>query len=292
MSVRRNSFLSLVFLTLTFLSTLSIAQEQANTTPAKYDLVWADEFNYHGRPDRTKWGYEYGFFRNKELQYYTDRRKNARVRNGHLILQARREWIRNESYNPQAARTAEPEERWKFQRKFARYTSASLSTMNLAQWQYGKIEVRAKLPKGVGLWAAIWMLGENSNEVDWPQSGEIDIMEYVGFDKNTIYGTVHTGAYNSENANGDKAFIQRPNDRFHVFAIEWSPDTIVFLSDGVPYHRFDNDYKTADEWPFDQPFHLKLNVAVGGAWGEIHGVNNKVFPQKMVVDYVRVYQAR
>ena len=136
------------------------------------------------------------------------------------------------------------------------------------------------------------MLGENSNELSWPQSGEIDIMEYVGFDQNTIYGTVHTGAYNADNANGDKAYIWRPNSRFHLFAIEWSPEKIAFLADGVPYHQFNNEYKTTDEWPFDQPFHLKLNVAVGGTWGESHGVDAKVFPQKMVVDYVRVYQAR
>ncbi len=290
MNISRNCCLPLLHLTLAFLSIPSSAQEQPNAEPVKYDLVWSDEFNYRGKPDPTKWGYEYGFFRNEELQYYTKRTKNARVRNGRLILQARRETIRNESYDPERAQTASEEERWKYERKFARYTSASLSTMNLAQWQYGKIEVRAKLPKGNGLWSAIWLLGENIDEAGWPKGGEIDIMENLGRDENTVHGTVHTGAYYSDNAKSGKTQIKRPNDRFHVFAIEWSPSKIVFLRDGVAYHQFNNEYKTVDEWPFDQPFHLKLNIAVGGSWGG--PVDNKVFPQKMVVDYARVYKAR
>ncbi len=247
----------------------SYNDEKKNEIKKEYQLVWEDEFNEEGKPDTTKWNYEYGYVRNKEKQYYTENLKNTRVKNGHLILEAHKEDI--EGYN---------------------YSSGSITTRNLAAWQYGKIEVKAKLPKGVGIWPAIWMLGENCEQVNWPKCGEIDIMEHVGFTKDTIYGTVHTESYNHSigTAVGKGVFINSPYDEFHIYTIEWTPEKIGFLLDNKVYHSFKNENKTEAEWPFDQKFHLKLNVAVGGGWGGAQGIDDSIFPQQMVVDYVRVYQ--
>ena len=160
-----------------------------------YSLVWSDEFNYDGKPDQTKWGYDYGFIANEEEQYYTDSLKNARVEGGKLILETHKETIVNKDYgNPEFLKKS-----WKkyaAERKTGKYTAARLTTKDLASWKYGRFEIKAKLPEGVGLWPAIWMLGENKTEVGWPEAGEIDIMEHVGFNNDTIFGTVHTKAYN------------------------------------------------------------------------------------------------
>jgi beta-glucanase (GH16 family) len=167
-------------------------------------------------------------------------------------------------------------------------------TEDLAEWQYGWIEVRAKLPKGRGMWPAIWMLSESRREVGWPECGEIDIMEHVGYDNDTIHGTIHTKAYNHMKGTqkGKTIFIENPNDEFHVFAIEWTPEKIDFMLDGVVYNHIENEHKTTAEWPFDQKFYLILNVAVGGGWGGRKGIDESIFPQRMVVDYVRVFQLR
>lgn len=257
----------------------------------EYKLVWADEFDTAGKPDLTKWTFEYGFLRNNEKQYYTDSLKNARVENGYLIIEAHKEKIANKDYKST-----------KFKNKSwlhyipkvdtAQYTSASLTTKGLAEWTYGKFEIRAKLPKGAGMWPAIWMLGKNKAEVGWPKCGEIDIMEYVGYEKDSIFGTIHTEAYNHMigTQRGKKIFIDKPYDNFHVFSIEWTPEKIDFLLNGVVYNHIKNEHKTTDEWPFDQNFHLKLNIAIGGGLGGKKGIDDTVFPQQMVVDYVRVYQ--
>jgi len=152
--------------------------------------------------------------------------------------------------------------------------------------------VKAKLSKGVGLWPAIWMLGENKAEVGWPKCGEIDIMEHVGFEKDSIFGTIHTKAYNHMigTQRGKKIFIDKPYSEFHLYSVEWTPEKMDFLLDGVVYNHIENEHKTTDEWPFDQNFHLKLNIAIGGGLGGKKGIDNAVFPQQMVVDYVRVYQ--
>tara|TARA_R110002049_G_scaffold138450_2_gene298539 strand:- start:2836 stop:3690 length:855 start_codon:yes stop_codon:yes gene_type:complete len=253
-----------------------------------YELVWADEFDYSGKPDSTKWGFEYGFVRNKEAQYYTDSLKNARVENGFLILEAHKENILNTAFK------SKDEKNWRLKRDTASYTSASISTKNLAEWTYGKIEVKAKLPRGIGLWPAVWMLGENREEVGWPKCGEIDIMEHVGYDKDSIFGTIHTQAYNhmTGTQKGKKIFIDKPYDKFHIFSIEWTPEKIDFLLNGTVYNHIVNEHKTIDEWPFDQNFYLKLNIAVGGGLGGKKGIDDSVFPQQMVVDYIRVYQLK
>ncbi|MDX2281304.1 MAG: glycoside hydrolase family 16 protein [Saprospiraceae bacterium] len=243
------------------------------------NLVWSDEFNYTGLPDSTKWSYDEGNgcnqpsgcgWGNNELQYYTAHRKeNARVENGHLIVEARREKWKDRSY-----------------------TSARLVTKNKGDWQYGRIEVRAKLPITLGSWSAIWMLPTQNVHGGWPADGEIDIMEYVGYIPDTIYGTVHTEAFNGMKGTqktGSMFFGKNAQD-FHLYALDWYPDRIDFWVDNTMYHRFKNEHKTNAEWPFDKAFHLILNMAVGGNWGGKKGVDEQHWPQQMLVDYVRVYK--
>ncbi len=261
----------------------SAEQEEIEKT---YQLVWQDEFDVDGKPDPAKWIYEHGFIRNQEVQYYTDSLKNARVENGHLILETHKEQIANTAFTSPEAKSR------KENLEFGKYTSASITTNTKAEWAYGKIEVSAKLPKGKGMWPAIWMLGKNIKEVGWPLSGEIDIMEHVGYSTDTIYGTVHTKAYNHVigTEKGGSVFIENPYSEFHVYSVEWTPEQIDFLLDGEVYQQFKNEHKTTDEWPFDQPFFLKLNIAVGGSWGGLKGIDDSIFPQRMLIDYVRVYQ--
>ncbi len=255
---------------------------------ADWQLVWSDEFEREGMPDPSRWTYEEGFVRNQELQYYTrGREANARVERGLLILEARRERYRNPLFEPGSTD-------WRRAREFAEYTSAGLTTEGKAAWRYGRIEVRAKLPTGRGLWPAIWMLGVNRRQVGWPRCGEIDIMENVGYDPETIHANVHTEAYNHLRGNnkGDRIRVERPWTDFHVYALEWRPDRLDFFVDDRRYFRYENDGRGSETWPFDQPFYLILNVAVGGSWGGRQGVDDSVFPQRMEVDYVRVYAPR
>jgi len=251
-------------------------------------LVWSDEFDKPGAPDPAKWDYETGFVRNAELQYYTrDRRENARVEDGHLVIEARKERMKNPTYDP-----GRPAGKRGGNREFADYTSASLITLGKAAWTYGRIEVRAKLPSGRGTWPAIWTLGTNMREVHWPACGEIDIMEHVGFDPGVIHANIHTKKYNHiENTNkGDKVTVADPSEKFHVYAIEWDAEHIDFFVDGKKYFTYRNDKSGPDAWPFDKDQYLILNIAVGGSWGGQKGVDDSIFPQKLTVDYVRVYQ--
>ena len=253
----------------------------------QWKLVWSDEFDYAGLPDSTRWSYEEGFVRNEELQYYTRaRRQNAVVENGMLVIEARREKFKNPAYDP--AR----ENDWRKGREYADYTSASLTTQKQASWKYGRIEVRAKLPTGRGMWPAIWMLGTNIDRVGWPACGEIDIMENVGFNPDTVYGTVHTEKFNhvKKTQKGSRIGIPRPYEKFHVYAIEWDSQKIDFFVDSTKYFTFANDGTGEAAWPFDREQYLILNIAVGGAWGGSHGIDNSIFPQRMYVDYARLYQ--
>jgi beta-glucanase (GH16 family) len=235
-------------------------------------LVWADEFNYRGLPDSTRWSYDSGSggWGNNELQYYTEKRKeNARVEKGKLVIEARKEAYKGSSY-----------------------TSARLVSKNKGDWKYGRIEVKAKLPRGKGMWPAIWMLPTEKTEADWPHNGEIDIMEFVGYMPDSVFGTVHTGAYNHVQGTQKTKGVARKDlsKAFHVYAIEWTPEEIRFFVDKELYSTFKNEHKSYEEWPFDAPFHLLLNIAVGGNWGGKYGVDNRIFPQRMEIDYVRVYQ--
>jgi len=235
-----------------------------------WQLVWSDEFEKPGLPDAKKWNYETGFVRNNEKQYYTKARaENARVENGSLVIESRKEKYKN-----------------------AEYTSASLHTANTATWTYGKIEVRAKLPTGKGMWPAIWMLGVNMREVGWPKCGEIDIMENVGYDPDIIHANIHTGKYNHVNktGKGSKTTIKKPFQDFHIYKVEWFPGKMDFFVDDQKYFSYTNDGEGTPSWPFDKNHYLILNAAIGGSWGGQKGIDDSIFPQKYYIDYVRVYQ--
>lgn len=253
---------------------------------AEWKLVWSDEFEGKGQPAAAKWGYEEGLVRNNEAQYYTrERLENARVENGKLIIEARKERWRNGQYKAGSSGK-------KTSKEFAEYTSASLTTQGKESWTYGRVEVKAKVPRGRGVWPAIWMLGTNRGEVGWPKCGEIDIMEYVGFDENSIHGTVHTGKYNhmKGTAKGSKVTVEKPYEGFHVYAVEWDKSRMDFFVDGKKYFTYENEGTGVEAWPFDAPQYLILNLAIGGSWGGQKGIDESIFPQRMEIDYVRVYQ--
>jgi beta-glucanase (GH16 family) len=229
--------------------------------------VWADEFTGSGLADPARWGYETGFVRNQEKQYYTSARsENARVAGGLLVLEARKEAYQG-----------------------AAYTSASLHTQGKGDWLYGRFEVRARLPGGKGMWPAIWMMPSAPKYGGWPKSGELDIMENVGFEPRRVHFTVHTEAYNHTlgTQKSGSLVLPDPQAEFHVYGMEWSSDKVAFFADDSLVFTFRNEGKGPATWPFDQPFHLKLNVAVGGSWGG--AIDDAVFPQRMEVDYVRVF---
>jgi beta-glucanase (GH16 family) len=254
----------------------------------EYKLIWSDEFNAPGLPDPAKWDYEEGYIRNNELQYYTRARKeNARVEEGNLVIEARKEQFKNPGYDPEA----KDKRNMRKAREFADYTSASLITKGKAAWTCGKIEVRAKLPTGRGMWPAIWTLGTDKTQ-GWPACGEIDIMENVGFDPDIIHANIHTAKYNhvKKTNKGSRITIPAPHTAFHTYWIEWTPEKIDFYVDEKKYFTYENEKSGPDAWPYDKDQYLILNIAVGGAWGGQKGMDDSVFPQKMLVDYVRVYQ--
>ena len=240
-------------------------------------LIWADEFNLNGLPDSLKWSYDTGNgcpticgWGNNELQYYTSNRlQNARVEDGKLVIEARKENFEN-----------------------ARFTSARLVSKNKGDWKYGRFEIRARLPAGTGMWPAIWMLPTKWEYGGWPHSGEIDIMENVGYWPDSLLSTVHTGAYNGMiNTQQTEGINKKDLSKvFHIYTVEWTAETLSFFIDNKMYHVFKNDHTGNKTWPFDKEFHLLMNIAVGGNWGGKYGVDDKIFPQKMEVDYVRVYQ--
>ena len=256
-------------------------------------LTWSDEFEYSGLPDPQKWDYEEGFVRNNELQYYCPARKeNSVVKDGMLVICARKERYANPRFRADAGRSGR-----RRQREFAEYTSASVTSRGKVTWRYGRIEVRAKLPTGRGMWPAIWMLcaqeqGPEKRRVGWPACGEIDIMENVGFAPNVIHANVHTAKYNhvKGNGKGDKIAVEKPCDAFHVYAIEWNQQRIDFFVDDKKHFTYENEGTGTDAWPFDAPHYLILNIAIGGSWGGQRGIDDAIFPQEMLIDYVRVYQ--
>jgi beta-glucanase (GH16 family) len=232
----------------------------------KWKLVWSDEFNYTGKPDPEKWAYDIGGdgWGNHELEYYTDRLENARVENGKLIIEARREDFRENHY-----------------------TSARLVTRGRKDFTYGRIEVSAKLPAGAGTWPAIWMLGENGKP--WPACGELDIMEHLGRNSGWIHGSAHTLKYFFKNGNQRTSitYVPQPDSAFHKYAIEWYPDHLDMFVDNNKFFTVVNDGSGWEAWPFDHPEYLIMNLALGG-WGGT--VDESKLPAKMEVEYVRVYQ--
>ena len=250
-----------------------------NTVHAQeWNLVWSDEFNVNGLPDSTKWGYEVGYIRNNELQYYTRARmENARLEDGLLVIEGRKEMYDIPDSQPDSKRGN------------ADYTAASLTTQNKANWTYGRIEVRAKLPRGQGVWPAIWTLGANIEEINWPRCGEIDIMEYIGREPTTIHGTLHYAIDGRHQGNGKSIEHPEPFTDFHIYAAEWYPDRIDIFFDDNLYQSFNTD--TAGEGednPFRKPHYLLINLALGGNWGG--ELDDSILPQRYLIDYVRVYE--
>ncbi len=256
------------------------------TAADKWTLKWSDEFEYTGLPDPKRWTNEVGFIRNQEAQFYTaGRQENARVENGILIIEARKERLANPGFVPGSKNPHRAE--------FAEVSSASLTTRGIANARYGRVEVRARLPQGRGVWPAIWMLGVNQSQVGWPRCGEIDIMEYVGFEPNTIHANIHTSKYNHmrKTGKGSQLRSEGPYQNFHVYAIEWNPERIDFFLDDKKYFTYAKEPGATEEvWPFDQPFYLILNLAIGGAWGGQKGIDEAIFPQRFEIDYVRFYE--
>ena len=249
-----------------------------------YQMVWSDEFDGN-EIDVSKWSYELGDgcqygenlcgWGNNELEYYTDRSDNAYINNGSLIIEAKKE-------SPLYLGEHE-------------YTSARLLTKGKGDWKFGRMDVRAKLPIGQGLWPAIWMLPTDTVYGTWPRSGEIDIMENIGSEPNKVFGTLHYGLgfenwrYFSQDTIKESGLF---TDDFHTYSVLWTEDCIQFQVDGINY----GDPVTRSTilpapFPFDQEFHMILNVAVGG---NLPGnpTASTVFPQRMEVDYVRVYQEK
>jgi beta-glucanase (GH16 family) len=246
-----------------------------NVRGGQWEMVWSDEFDYEGLPDKTKWNYEEGFVRNDEKQYYTrNRLENARVEHGMLVIECRKENFTPKDHAP------------------VKYTSASLTTANQADWRYGRIEVRAKLPKGKGVWPAIWTLGASFPKVAWPACGEIDIMELVGKEPNHIYGTLHYLLEDGKNG-ADQGMLEteNPSGDFHLYAVEWDADRIDFFFDGKKYQTaFLEKAGKGDNNPFRRPHFLLLSFALGGDWGG--PIDDAILPQQLLIDYVRVYQRK
>lgn len=238
-----------------------------------YDLVWSDEFEGDSL-DTSKWTYKTNSGNyNNELQYYTDR--NVTVSDGIMSINA---FLESDSgYD---------------------YTSARIRTQGKGDWTYGIFEIKAKLPKGVGTWPAIWMKPSIDRYGGWPNSGEIDIMEHVGFDLNEINGGSHSESFNWTLGTQKKDvtnLYQDVTDVFHIYKLEWLPDKLIYYVDDVAFYTFDvNSYSacfTTKEWPFNDDFYIILNLAIGGSWGGQQGVDDSIFPVSIDFDYVRVYQS-
>ena len=237
-------------------------------------LIWHDEFDGSGLPDSSKWSYEKGYVRNNELQYYTANRiENAVQRDGNLVITAR-----NDSTMIDGA--------------IRPVTSASLISKGKGDWLYGRVEIRAKLPSCLGTWPAIWMMPTKAVYGGWPKSGEIDIMEHVGYDPDKIYFNLHTGKYNHSIGTGRGTSVSCPNPNlaFHVYAIEWFEYHIDWYLDDMKVFSIQDNGEGWEAWPLNQPFYLILNFAFGGAWGGQQGVDLKALPQEYLIDYVRVFQ--
>lgn len=232
---------------------------------------WSDEFDYNGSPSNTKWGYDVGGsgWGNNELQYYSSELSNASVADGKLTITARKEYSNGKDY-----------------------TSARLVSKGKGDFLYGRIEVKAKLPSGKGTWPAIWMLPTDWEYGGWPKSGEIDIMEHVGYDQNRVHVTVHTEAYNHgiNTQRGTNKVITTASTEFHLYRVDWTPYALRGYIDNEQMFEFVNEGKGSPVWPFDKKFHILLNIAFGGNWGGAQGIDASVLPQKLEVDYVRVFK--
>ncbi|MGC1203328.1 MAG: glycoside hydrolase family 16 protein [Flavobacteriaceae bacterium] len=276
--ISKSKIAMIAFVCITFLGLTSCENDEVQTVTTLTNLVWSDEFDTDGPPDATKWAYVIGNgaaegipgWGNQELQYYTDRLDNVVVENGMLKIIAKQESFMGSGY-----------------------TSGRITTKGLFQQAYGRFEARIKLPWSKGLWPAFWMLGDDSGGAEWPQIGEIDIMEYKGSEPTITHGSVHGPGYFG--GNPITKTYELPSGRFdtefHVFGVEWGANYVNYYVDDVLFLQITpDDLEDDDVWVFnDNPFHMILNVAVGGSFSGFPDASS-VFPQTMLVDYVRVYQ--
>lgn len=247
-----------------------------NKEKEEYQLIWWDEFDYTGLPDSTKWTYDTegnaDGWGNREAQYYTKAEKeNAWVENGVLTITALKEQFGGKEY-----------------------TSARLNSK--ANWLHGRIEVNAKLPKGRGTWSAIWMMPKDwtYHDGNWPNIGEIDIMEHVGHNLGTIHASAHSKDYQWQKNTQQTSTIKIADvdEKFHSYILEWTPELMKAYVDDQLYFEYKNEGLGKSKWPYVKPFYLILNLAIGGAWGSGEGIDDGAFPQTMEIDYVRIYQKK
>lgn len=232
-------------------------------------LVWSDEFDVDGRPDSSNWSYQYGNgcpalcgWGNNEVEFYTDSTSNVRVENGLLIIEA----LRRDSI----------------------WTSARIRTKGKRNFKYGRIEFRAKLPEGTGTWPALWMLNERIDEIGWPKAGEIDIMEHVGRRPAVIQASLHTQSSFGKTVNTDSTTLETFSSDFHIYALEWTAGKLDVFVDDNKFYTYAPVDKNPDTWPFDSPYYILINLAMGGSFGG--PVDQHLTKVRFEVDYVRVYQ--
>jgi beta-glucanase (GH16 family) len=239
-----------------------------NTT--KSELIWADEFDYAGQPDSLKWNYETGDgcpkicgWGNNEAQVYTKNPENVRVENGSLIIDA--------------VKTSKG------------WTSGRITSQSKMHFKYGRVEFRAKLPAGAGTWPALWLLGAKIETTEWPACGEIDVMEHVGRNPGVVESALHTPSSFANTVNKGSTTVDTFQSDFHIYEVKWTPDRIQFLVDGLNFYTYQPSVKTATNWPFDDPFFIIMNLAIGGNKGG-HAIDPALTEAHMDVDYVRVYR--
>jgi beta-glucanase (GH16 family) len=251
--------------------TITITANGPNYIPNNENLIWSDEFNGAGI-NSSNWTFETGAngWGNNELQNYTNG-DNVELKDGKLVITAKK--VNNDQ-------------------TVGSYTSTRMITKDKQEFKYGKIEIRAKLPSGRGIWPAIWMLGANFETAGWPACGEIDIMEYVGYQPNTIHSTVHTPAGFGGEGDGSSKTLETAEEEFHIYGLIWNENELIFYTDEPENvtHTYAPTNKNDENWPFNKPQFFIFNIAVGGNWGGVEGIDDSIFPQTMEIDYVRVYQ--
>lgn len=274
-----HKFLSVILVMLIFVTSCNKEKNSSdeNSQPQnenkEYQLVWSDDFK-ENVINEDNWTFEiWDAGRvNNEWQQYVENTDNYKLENGflHIIV----------------TKTGANEK--------GGYTSTRLMSKGKKEFKYGRIEFKAKMPKGVGTWPALWMLGANIDEKGWPKCGEIDVMEYVGFQSDTTHTNVHTQYQSGSTDFHVETPLVTAEEDFHIYGLTWTPDKLDFYLDDP--QNITNSYapsvKTIDNWPFDQPFFMIMNFAVGGNWGGEKGVDDSIWPQEMVVDYVKVYQLK
>jgi beta-glucanase (GH16 family) len=256
--------------TKTLTQTITIESDDPDYDTSE-QLVWSDEFS-SSTINTANWTFETGAggWGNQELQNYTDG-DNASVQNGVLVITAKKV---NDN------------------KTYGSYTSTRMISWGKQEFTYGRIEVRAKLPSGTGVWPAIWMLGTNLSEVSWPACGEIDIMEYVGYDPSKVHSSIHTTSSSGSTVNTSEITVSNCEEEFNIYGLIWTEESLSFYVNDQenPFYTYAPAVKTSANWPFDNAQFLILNLAVGGTWGGAQGIDNTIFPQTLEIDYVRVYQ--